>query len=62
MKFKVVRTEKYYAWIEGDNEEHLYDILAEMSNGESSWISDPDDTELEIEETTHEAHSICNYP
>jgi hypothetical protein len=50
MKFRVVRTEKYYAWIEADNEEHLYDILSEMSNGESSWISDPDDTELEIEE------------
>ena len=50
MKFKVVRTEKYIAWIEADNEEHLHDILSEMSNGESSWLSDPDDTELEIEE------------
>lgn len=49
MMYRVTRKETYVAWVSANDEDHVQEILSEMSNGESSWLSDPDDTEVVVE-------------
>lgn len=49
MMFRITRKETYTAWVTATSEERAQELVNEMSNGDSSWLSDPDDTEIVIE-------------
>jgi len=49
MMYRVTRKETYVAWVSATSEDHVQELLSEMGNGDGAWLSDPDDTEIEIE-------------
>ena len=58
MMYRVTRKETYVAWVSATDEEQVQNILSEMNNGESTWLSDPDDTEIQIELMRGDKHEI----
>jgi len=49
MMYRVTRKETYVAWVSATSEERVQELVNEMSNGDSAWLSEPNDIEIEIE-------------
>ena len=50
MIYRVTRKETYVAWVSATDEVHAAQMVAdELGSTHSAWMSEPDDTEIEIE-------------
>ena len=49
MMYRVTRKETYVTFVSATSEDSTWELVNEMSNGDSEWLSTPDDTEIQIE-------------